>query len=113
MEALDCISHRSTPVPQAAHSSHNRGPAASLETDASYIEPRSAGHGSGYDCLPAHLRSGTLAGSDLWFDHFTGYMRGTCQKHKNDRVRRGHHPALRIRSWTLCISCVFGWRRWT
>ena len=45
----------------------------------------------------AHLQA-----CDLWFDHFTGYgipgYEGTCAVHvnkrKNDRVRRGHHPAL-------------------
>ena len=39
---------------------------------------------------------------DLWLDHFTGFdipgYEGTCAVHvnkrNNDRVRRGHHPAL-------------------
>ena len=102
LEALDSLSHRPTSFPQAADTPYSCCPAARLETDAGRLESRPAGYSAGYDRVSAHLRGGSPASArplvrPLHRLRHPGYE-GTCAVHvnkrKNDRVRRGHYPAL-------------------
>ena len=107
-----------------SHSPHDRSTTASLrQTQVARNHALLATALATIACLRisevAHLQA-----FDLWFDHFTGHCilgyEGTCavdvNKGKNNQLRRCLRPALgraawRTQRWTLCIRCVFGWKR--
>ena len=105
LEALDSLGHRPASFPQAADTPYSCCPATRLETDsATQVAWNLARLATALTTI-AFLRISEVAHlqvCDLWFDHFTGYgipgYEGTCAVHvnkrMNDRVRRGHHPAL-------------------
>ena len=96
MEMLDRIGHRPTPVPQASHPPHDRGPAASLETDA------------GLRPLVRPQAEASLAMKGLV--RYTSTSVRTIGSGAVITRLWGGQNTLR---WISCISCGFGWRRWT